>query len=36
MGEVLWNVDWHGMFAPKNSVLEMAVRGWIMYFVIFA
>ena len=32
---MLWNVDWHGLFTPTNSLLEMIVRGTIMYFVIF-
>ncbi|MBC8001137.1 MAG: DUF421 domain-containing protein [Opitutaceae bacterium] len=32
---MFWNVDWHGLMTPKNSLLEMVVRATIMYFVIF-
>ena len=35
MGDVFWNIDWHDIFIPKNSLLEMIVRGTIMYFVLF-
>jgi len=28
-------VDWHGIFTPENSLLELVVRGTIMYFVVF-
>jgi len=35
LGDVLWNVDWHDMMIPTHSVLEMMVRGTVMYFVIF-
>lgn len=30
------NYAWHDVFVPTNSVLEMFVRGTIMYLVIFA
>ena len=36
MEGALWTVDWEGMFTPARSVLEMAVRATIMYFVIVA
>jgi len=36
MDELLWNVDWHGIIALKNSVLEVTVRGSIMYFLSLA
>lgn len=36
MDSALWTVDWSGMFTPARSVLEMAVRATIMYFVIVA
>lgn len=35
MEDALWNVDWHGVLAPTHSLLEMVVRGSLMYFVIF-
>ncbi|MBC7768915.1 MAG: DUF421 domain-containing protein [Phycisphaerales bacterium] len=31
---MLWRIDWHAIFIPERSVLEMIVRGTIMYFVI--
>ncbi len=34
MGEILWNIDWHSIFTPENSVLEMLVRGTLMYFIL--
>lgn len=36
MTDLLWRVDWPGILMPTLSVLEMLVRGTIMYFVIFA
>lgn len=35
MQEALWNIDWQGVLEPTHSVLEMVVRGTLMYFVIF-
>ena len=35
MGETFWNVDWHGIFTPTSSLLELFVRATIMYFVVF-
>ena len=35
MGDMFWNVDWHGIFTPKNSLLELFVRATIMYLVLF-
>ena len=35
MGDIFWNIDWHAIFTPKNSLVEMIVRGTIMYFVLF-
>lgn len=35
MGEMFWNVDWYGVFTPTISLLELLVRGTIMYFVLF-
>ncbi len=32
---MFWNIDWQAIFTPKNSLLEMIVRGTIMYFVLF-
>jgi uncharacterized membrane protein YcaP (DUF421 family) len=31
----LLDIDWPGIFVPTHSLLEMAVRGTFMYFVIF-
>ena len=31
----LWNIDWQKMFVPESSILEMVVRGTIMYLAIF-
>ncbi len=35
MGDQFWRIDWTGMFTPTNSLLELAVRASIMYFVLF-
>ncbi|MEJ7686695.1 MAG: YetF domain-containing protein [Variovorax sp.] len=35
MGDMFWNIDWHGIFTPTNSLMELVVRGTIMYFVLF-
>ncbi len=32
----LSNIDWQGIFTPKHSVIELFVRGTIMYLMIFA
>ena len=34
MGDVLWTVDWEGLLRPERSLLEMILRGTIMYFVV--
>jgi len=31
----LWTIDWHGMFMPHGSLLELVLRGTVMYLVIF-
>lgn len=31
----LWTIDWHAVFAPRHSLLEMIVRGTIMYLLVF-
>jgi uncharacterized membrane protein YcaP (DUF421 family) len=33
--DVLLKVDWHAMFSPQHSLLELFLRGTIMYLVIF-
>ena len=33
--EWLWNVDWAGIFEPKHGLLELFLRGTMMYLVIF-
>lgn len=34
MDNMLWNVDWQSVFVPENSLLEMVIRGTIMFFMI--
>jgi hypothetical protein len=34
--EKLYHIDWQQMFVPDSSVLEMALRGTIMYLAMFA
>jgi len=36
MGDAFWNIDWHGMFVPTHSLLELVMRGTITYLAIFA
>jgi uncharacterized membrane protein YcaP (DUF421 family) len=31
----LWKVDWVGLFEPKHALLELFLRGTVMYLVIF-
>ena len=33
--EWLWKVDWAGVFEPKHGLLELFLRGTIMYLAIF-
>jgi uncharacterized membrane protein YcaP (DUF421 family) len=33
--EYLFSIDWHRFFVPEHSILEMFVRGTVMYLVIF-
>lgn len=35
MGEKIWAMDWQGIFVPEYSLLEMVVRGTIMYLLVF-
>lgn len=35
MNDTFLGIDWQGIFIPTLSLLEMAVRGTIMYFIIF-
>lgn len=35
MGEKFWSIDWHGVFVPTTSLLELIVRGTLMYLVLF-
>ena len=32
---MFWRIDWNGIFTPTNSLVELVVRGTIMYFVLF-
>ena len=34
--EDLFTLDWRAVFVPQHSLLEMIVRGTIMYLAIFA
>ena len=34
MDAIFWHIDWHGVFTPKNSLLELFVRATLMYFVL--
>ena len=36
MSDLFGLIDWQGIFTPKHSLLEMVVRGTIMYLVLFA
>lgn len=31
----LWDVDWRGILEPKHALLELFLRGTVMYLVIF-
>jgi uncharacterized membrane protein YcaP (DUF421 family) len=31
----LWEIDWAGIFKPKHSLLELFMRGTLMYLAIF-
>jgi len=31
-----WSVDWHAIFVPSGSLLELVVRGSLMYLLILA
>jgi len=33
--EMLLNVDWHSMFVPEESLIEIFIRGSILYLVMF-
>jgi uncharacterized membrane protein YcaP (DUF421 family) len=35
MGEKLWAIDWHAVFVPEHALLEMVVRGTLMYLLVF-
>ena len=35
MSDRIWAIDWHSLFVPEHSLLEMAVRGTIMYLLVF-
>lgn len=32
----LFEVDWHEMFVPQNSLLDIAIRGTLTYLMLFA
>ena len=36
MDPATWAVDWHAIFAPAGSILELIVRGSLMYLFILA
>ena len=31
----LWRVDWAGLYEPKHALLDVVLRGTIMYLLIF-
>ena len=35
MGEKIWAIDWQAVFVPEHSLLEMFVRGSLMYLLVF-
>ena len=35
MGDKFWSIDWQGIFTPAGSLLEMVVRGTVMYLLVF-
>ncbi len=35
LAEMFWTVDWRAIVTPNHSVLEMVVRGTIMYVMVF-
>ncbi len=36
MGDLFWNIDWHGIFTPTYALSELVLRGTIMYLGLFA
>ena len=36
MGDVFWQVDWQSIFIPTISLVELVIRGTLMYFVLFS
>jgi len=36
MGDIFWSIDWEGIFKPTHSLMELVVRGTIMYVVLRA
>ncbi len=35
MGDLFLDIDWHGIFTPTHSLLELIVRATLMYFALF-
>jgi uncharacterized membrane protein YcaP (DUF421 family) len=35
MADWVWKIDWPGLFVPTHSLLEMFIRGTVMYLMIF-
>lgn len=35
MDDRLWRINWQDILTPTNSLLELVVRGTIMYFILF-
>ncbi len=33
--DMLFNINWHSMFVPSNSILEMIIRGTATYLALF-
>jgi uncharacterized membrane protein YcaP (DUF421 family) len=35
LGDYLWKLDWQELFEPKHSLLEMVLRGSLIYLAVF-
>ena len=35
LADTFWSIDWHAIFTPKNSLVDLIVRATFMYFVVF-
>ncbi|HVT33947.1 MAG TPA: YetF domain-containing protein [Nevskiaceae bacterium] len=35
MNHAIWSVDWHALFVPTGSLLEIFIRGSVIYLLLF-